>query len=145
MALPPLAHVEALADWIGEPISEAVDTKRAEGVLSLASAMARRYAGATWGDAEVPDGVAEVVLQVAARGYTNPEGWRDERVDDWGGSGRAVPEAGLFLTASEKSILDEHRPTRTRGIGIVATTKVSAPIAGSGFVPTEGGPPFPWY
>lgn len=145
MATPPLVIPQDLADWIGEPIADDADVKRAEGVLSLASNLAQRHAGADWATDGLPDGVREVILQCAARGYTNPEGWRDERLDDWGGQGRVVPEAGLFLTPSEKSILESYRPRQARGIGVIATTKVTAPEAGAGWVPTVDGPLFPWY
>lgn len=150
MALPPLATVVNLSDWIGEPIAEEEDRKRAEGVLRLASALVRAFVGTRWlTDAgaldEVPEDVADVALAVAARGYTNPEGWTGERQDDWGGSGRKVEEAGLYLTASEKVILDEHRPAKVSGLGIVATTRMPTRTPGAGWVPTEDGPLFPWY
>lgn len=150
MALPPLASVTNLSDWIGEPIAEEEDRKRAEGVLRLASALVRAFVGTRWytdtGDlTDVPEGVADVTLAVAARGYTNPEGWTGERQDDWGGSGRKVEEAGLYLTASEKVILDEHRPAKVSGLGVVATTRMPARAPGAGWVPTEDGPLFPWY
>lgn len=145
--LPPLATHGDLADWIGEPITDEADVKRAEGVLSLASVLVRRHVGETpWGeDASPPDGVKEVVLQCAARSYTNPEGWGNERLDDWGGGQRPVDEWGLYLTKSEKVILDQHRPRVVRGIGVVATTKSTRPDPGAGWVPTVDGPPFPWY
>lgn len=150
MARPSLATVTDLSDWIGEPIVEEEDTKRATGVLRAASSLVRAYAGRTWLDetdalGDVPDGVNDVVLAVAGRGYTNPEGWTGERQDDWGGSGRKVEEAGLYLTASERLVLDEHRPAKVSGIGFLATTRVDRPAPGYGWVPTEGGPLFPWY
>src|SRR5699024_3730364 len=104
----PLATVSDLADWLGEPISEAVDVKRAESVLRGASVLVRTFTDKTWltdagfVDPDLPEAVSAVTIQVAARGYSNPEGWSNEAVDDWRGGGRVVPEAGLFLTASEK-------------------------------------------
>lgn len=152
MALSPLATVLELSDWIGEPINESsADGRRAEGVLRLASALVRAYSGATWipeggtAPVDVPDGVSDVVLQVAARGYTNPESWSNEAVDDWRGGGRPIEEMGLYLTASEKAILAEHRPRVASGIGVVGTTKISTEVDLSLWVPTEGGPLFPWY
>lgn len=150
MALPPLATVVNLSDWIGEPIVEEEDVKRAGAVLRAASTLVRAFTGARWADesgmlGDVPDGVNDVVLAVAGRGYTNPEGWSGERQDDWGGSGRKVEEAGLYLTASERLVLDQHRPAKVSGIGFLATTRVEARAPGAGWVPTEDGPLFPWY
>jgi hypothetical protein len=151
MALPPLADVLDLSDWIGEPITEEGDVGRAEGVLRLASALVRSYVGTTWVDesgaleTDIPDGVADVVLQVAGRGYTNPDGWANESLDDWRGGQRPLQEWGLYLTASEKSILDGHRPRRPSGIGAISTTKASTTTDLSGWVPTDGGTLFPWY
>lgn len=150
MAQAPLADVTALADWLGEPIVEAVDVKRAESVLRAASSLVRRFTDKAWltdagvVDPAMPDDVAIVTIQVAARGYSNPEGWANEAADDWRGGGRVVDEAGLFLTASEKAVLSAHVAARTSGIGIISTTKVSAPST-AGWVPTVDGPPFPWY
>lgn len=147
MAPTPLVTVQDLSDWLGEPIAEAEDVTRAGSVLGAASVLVRNYVGKTWdGGDPVPDEVAIVVVQVAARGYTNPEGWRDERTDDWAGQGKPVPEAGLFLTASEKAILAAHRPKKPAGIGVLATTRRPGPeVDETAWVPTVGGPPFPWY
>lgn len=152
MALPPLATVQALSDWIGEPITEeSADAKRAEGVLRVASRLVRSHLGKTaptdWPlDAEVPDGVADIVCQAAARSYVNPEGWGNERVDDWGGGQRPIDEWGVYLTDSEKSALAEYGTKTPRGIGIISTTKMSIPATDpDSWVPTEGGPLFPWY
>lgn len=147
----PLAEVSDLADWLGEPISEDADVKRAESVLRAASALVRRFTEKPWLapdgslDPAMPDDVTLVTIQVAARGYSNPEGWANEAVDDWRGGGRIVEEAGLYLTASEKAVLGAHVASRTSGIGVLATTKVSAVSPAAGWVPTEGGPLFPWY
>jgi hypothetical protein len=148
--LAPLAEVLDLSDWLGEPITEAADVTRAESVLAAASVLVRNFTGKTWLvdeliDPALPDDVLMVAVQVAARGYINPEGWRDEQVDDWSGRGRVVPEAGLFLTASEKTILGTYRAVTPRGIGVMGTTRWPAATADAGYVPTDGGTWFPWY
>lgn len=151
MAQAPLADVSALADWLGEPIVEGVDATRAESVLRAASSLVRRFTEKSWltpaGDLDpaLPEDVALVTIQVAARGYSNPEGWANESLDDWRGGGRIVEEAGLYLTASEKAVLGAHVAARTSGIGVIATTKVAAVSPLDGWVPTVDGPPFPWY
>ncbi len=144
MALPPLALVADLSDWIGEPITEEGDVSRAEGVLRLASHLVRSHTGATWETEPVPESVRDVVLQCAGRGYVNPEGWGNERLDDWGGGQRPVEEWGLYLTASEKAILNGYRPRVTSGIGVLGTTKLPERTV-DGWVPTVDGPLFPWY
>lgn len=150
MALTPLASVEDLSDWLGEPITEALDVKRAGSVLAAASALVRSFVGKTWMvledlDPALPDEVAIVTTQVAARGYSNPEGWASESIDDWRGGGRKIDEAGLFLTASERSTLGAHKPSRVSGIGVMATTRMPAPTGMNGLVPTDGGTLIPWY
>lgn len=143
----PLATVDDLSEWLGEPIAEDEDQKRAEWVLRLASALVREEAGQAWdaADAEVPEKVRVVTLQAASRAWTNPESWGNEGVDDWRGGGRPISELGLYLTATEKRMLSEFAPRKPSGIGVLATTRQPAPRAGSGWVPTEDGPPFPWY
>lgn len=149
MALPPLALVSELADWIGVPISDELDVKRAEGALRLASTLVRSYVDTEWhdavtGESTAPDGVADIVLQVASRGYLNPEGWGNERLDDWGGGQRPVTEWGLYLTPTEKRLLDDFRPRKTAGIGVMGTTRTPARSV-CGWVPVVDAPPFPWY
>ena len=150
MALTPLASVTDLADWLGEPIAETEDTKRATSVLRGASSLVRSFTDKTWLvsdalDPAMPEDVTLVTIQVAARGYSNPEGWANESADDWRGGGRVVDEAGLYLTASEKAILSAHVRARVTGLGVISTTKALTTDPASGWVPTEGGPPFPWY
>lgn len=144
----PLAEVEDLSEWLGEPIAEDADRRRAAWALRLASELVRQEADRPddWGaGADVPEPVKLVTLQAAARGYTNPESWRDERTDDWGGSGRPVQELGLYLTATERRMLAPYRVKKPGGIGVIATTRTPdrAPLAG--WVSTVGGPLFPWY
>lgn len=149
--LTPLASVQALSDWLGEPITEGEDATRAGSVLAAASVLVRNFTGKSWLvdgqiDPALPDDVLMVTVQVAARGYTNPEGWRDERTDDWAGNGKPVPEAGLFLTASERAVLGSHRALKPRGIGVMATTRWPASFTGpDNYVPTDGGTLIPWY
>ena len=146
----PLAFVQDLADWLGEPIADNADVKRAEKVLDYASMLVREAAGTDFdGDgatqAVVPTKVQLVTLQVAARGYTNPDSWGNERVDDWGAGGRPIEELGMYLTATERQILAEFRPRHPKGFGIMTLTRTEVEPRGNGYVPTPDGVPIAWY
>lgn len=127
-ALPPLATVDDLVDWIGEPIEGDADVARAGGVLSLASALVRRETERSWVEeggglaSNIPDDVRLVTLACAARGYLNPEGMVDESLDDYRGR-RIVQEAGLYLTASERDLLAPLAGRPHQGLGVVSTTR----------------------
>lgn len=133
--LPALASVEALSDWIGEPIpADSADWKRARGVLRMASELVREETKRQWLDPEnlaslqprLPDPVELVTLQAAARSYLNPEHLEQERGDDWYGS-RKVQESGVYLTQSEKSLLQPFAGARHGGLGVVSTTRADTP------------------
>lgn len=135
-ALPPLATVTDLSDWIGEPIeSESADAKRALSVLRLASSLIRskKVTNRTWVDPDtnqlvedMPDIVAEICIQAAARKYTNPDDLEQERQDDFYAS-RKVKEAGVYLTDSELAMLAEYTATPHGGLGTVRTTRGDYP------------------
>lgn len=146
----PLAAPDALSEWLGEPITETEDVKRAEWALRNASVLVRAESGKDWAAevaaSEVPEDVLVVTLQCAARGYTNPESWATEGTDDWRGGGKPIAELGLYLTATEKRTLAAHRPPKPRGIGVIATTRLATATVGTdGYVPTDVGTQFPWY
>lgn len=145
-ALKPLAEVAALSDWIGDAIPEGTpDHKRAASVLRMASSLVRSHVGRTWADGPVPDAVVDVTLAVAGRVYTNPDGWGNVRLDDFGAGQRPIEEWGAYLTASEKRILDDYRPRKVSGLGVMTTHREPQQDHGSGLVPTPDGPPFPWW
>lgn len=151
MGTAPLASVTDLADWLGEPIEAySVDEKRAEMVLNYASVLVREHTGQEWADDSLPAGglpekVRMVTLQVAARGYSNPDSWGNERLDDWGGGGRPIEELGMYLTATEKAILGSFRPRTASGLGVVRLSRDKDVTGLTGYVPTVDGPPIPWY
>jgi len=145
----PLADAEALSEWLGEPITESADVKRAEWALRNASVLVRAESDKDWADEiqgdSLPEPVRVVTLQAAARAYTNPESWSNEGIDDWRGGGRPIEELGLYLTATEKRMLATYRPKKPAGIGVMATTREPERPALAGWVPTVDGPLFPWY
>lgn len=125
----PLADVTSLSDWLGEPIVTEADVRRAGLALRLASALVRRESGRNWLTEDgsmltypLPDDVTLVTLTVAGRGYSNPEGWEDEAVDDWRGR-RDLDEIGMYLTRSEKDLLAAFATKPFRGLGTVTTTR----------------------
>lgn len=132
--LPPLAPVQDLADWIEEEIAEDSPAfKRAEAVLRFASSLARRETKRSWlNDAktavvdDIPDDVVQVVVQAAARKYTNPDDYEQERQDDFYGS-RKVEESGVYLTDSEKALLGEYAGNTHGGLRTITTTRDDYP------------------
>ena len=146
MALPPLAAVSDLAAWVGQAIQP--DDPRAGAVLSAASSVVRSYAGQSWTEpgATIPDVVSAVVVQVAARAWTNPDGLTSVTIDDgtrrWESGG-----SGLRLTDSERDLLSEYASGATSGLAVLPTTRGEG-RTGAVYVPTgppPSGPPFPWY
>jgi hypothetical protein len=147
----PLAGVEELADWIGEPIPEnSAEAKRAALALRAASALVREESGRTWLDdagvlvANVPDNAVMVTLYCAGRVFDNREAQIRGGIDD-ASDGWLVQESGAYLTASERQQLSGLKGSSNRGIGTVATTRSAPAVVGAGWVPTDGGPLFPWY
>lgn len=134
MASEPLAPVGLLSEWLGEPITEEADVSRAKMLLRRASTIVIEEAGRLarpWTAADVPDGVQQIVLSCAGRAYTNPESWNYERLDDWMGGGRPVPEDGLYLTPTERrSLLLYAEDGRPKGIGIMRTARPVWPPVG---------------
>lgn len=126
-ALPSFATVAELADWLGESITaESADNKRAEGALRMASALVRTETGKSWCDssgvllADLPDALGLVTLQAAGRAYVNPDGLTSERVDDAQVS-RKVEESGVYLTSSERDLLQPLAGRAHRGMSVVRT------------------------
>ena len=146
-----LAGVSELADWIGEPIPEGVESKRATLCLRIASALVRRESGRTWVDDagalvdSVPEDAVMVTLYCASRVYDNREAQTRGSIDDVDG-GWKVDESGAYLTASERRMLAPLKPSGSGGLGTVATTRGDDITSATGWVPT--GTPnvyFPWY
>ena len=142
-----IGSVDELADFIGEPIADGVDVRRAEMTLRFASMLVRDEARQPFIEG-VPEKVLLIVLACASRGFLNPEGWANERVDDWGAGGRPVEELGMYLTGTEKRSLSALRPARPQ-IGSFSTYRGDFTDGTDGYVPTappgEPQTPIPWW
>lgn len=112
MALPPLATVQDLSDWLDQPIDPA--NSRAVAVLSAASSLVRSYTQQDWVDeagalVEVPDDVVTVVLQVAERKWRNPTGAIQETTGPFSVRYSERSGDGLFLTDTERRMLARYK------------------------------------
>lgn len=122
------ATVQALGEWLGEPVEQA-DQARAERLLRAASNLISAYTGITWQDDTVPEEVEDITLAVASRYYVNPTAetnWTRQIDDAMDGGGRKVEESGLYLTASEKQVLKRlmaQQSTTIMGLRTVSTSR----------------------
>ena len=142
MAKPSFAEVDELGDWLGESLADPVDSKRAESMLAMASELVRVATGKSWVDdddkllPDLPDALGLVTKQAAARAYMNPQGKTstNESIDDWiTGERYKVEEAGVYLTASERDMLEPLAGRRHRGLGTVSTYRGDIPRGGDCF------------
>lgn len=131
MTLQPFATVDELAEWLGEPIDEDTDQRRAERVLRAASNLVRSYTRQQWTDEHgdlrdgLPEALADVTLSCAARYYVNPNAetqWTSQIDDAMDGGGRKVESSGIYLTESEQRMLDG---VREQASGVVAKSVAS--------------------
>lgn len=144
-----IGSVNELADFIGEPITDEMDVKRANMVLRFASMLVTDETRTGYESASaVPEKVLLIALACASRGFLNPESWANERLDDWGAGGRPVEELGMYLTGTEKRVLAGFRPARSQ-IGSVGTFRGDFPGGSTRYVPTappgEPQTPIPWW
>lgn len=88
-------------------------------MLSRVSAVVRSAAGVTWEGVEVPEEVEAVVLEVATRVWTNPNGIRQQATGPFSASYAVV---GVYLTDEERRILAKYRANQ-RGLWTLNTTR----------------------
>lgn len=110
-------------------------------MLDVVSAVVRAEARTTWEGIPVPAAVRGVVLRVAAREYRNPTGATYQAMGPFVASGGDT--GGIILTDDEKAII-RGAVAEQRGLWTLGTTR-NDPGADTVYVPTAGGPPFPWY
>ena len=143
--LPALAGTADLEDWLGETL-DVGDVNRAEALLGAASALVRSETAQTWLDANgdldtVPADVAAVVVQCAARVWRNPAGVVHETAGPFSARYAEAVAEGLYLTATERAILDRHKPS-TSGLWTMATTRQDVET-GTTYVDDDAGVPIP--
>lgn len=146
-----LASVEDLAAFVGEPIEK--DDKRALAVLGMVSSYVRAETGTQWGDgdhADVPDAIRDVVVDVAARVWFNPEGLVGDDIDDSSRRWSDTAAEGMYLTAANRSMLRAYMSSSraSGGLRTVSTTRGEGRADDTIYVPTgppPSGYPFPWY
>lgn len=130
--LPALASPADLETWLGQQI-EAPAAARAQAILHAASTLVRNHTGRPWivdgDDGPTPeDGVSEVrldavrtvVITVAARVYTNPNGTVAQTTGPFSRTVAAWASLGLALSDDERSLLSGGG---FRGLGTVPTTR----------------------
>lgn len=146
MALAPLAPIEKLTGLLPVSLSDD-DRTRAGLVLESVSNLIRAEAGQTWETTAVPPEIETITLGVAQRVFLNPHSATSMNVTT-GPFGHQVtwsdPDAvGFFLSPNETTKVRRYRST-SRGLWSLSTSRED-PGTLTGFVPTEHGPPFPWY
>lgn len=150
MTLPALATLDQLAVRLGLAAGELDDDARALAVLQDASVLVRNVTRRTWLNTEgtelldVPDIVAMVVLSAAQRAYQNPQGITQKTAGDVSMSFAARGQASVYLTETEVAMLGQYS-IGTSGLRTVATTRGELLGGSTIWVPTNGGPDFPWY
>lgn len=75
-----LASIDRLASRVPDGIVTDDEQRLAYELLSDASEGVRSH-GRNWTSSDVPPGIVNIVLNAAARGYMNPEGYVRERAD----------------------------------------------------------------
>lgn len=147
-ALQPFADVDALAEWLGEPVDDEADRRRAARVLRAASNLVRSYTRHRWADVaveDVPEELADVTLSCAARYFVNPNAetqWTSQIDDAMDGGGRKVESSGLYLTADEQRMLDT---IRERSSEVVAGAVASVATTRDDACGYSGEERYPWF
>lgn len=135
--------VDDLADFVGEPITDEVDVKRATWCLRQAAGLVEGELAGKQFD-QTPIAVQNVVISCAGRGYTNPGNYSSESADDWSGSNAPIREMGFYLTGTEKATLARFSGSSS-ALGSVGWSRGDVHGFGTVHVPSEGGQSFPWY
>ena len=79
-----LATPAQLGAWINQTLDEA--DPRALAVLDAAAALIRTEANETWATSDVPDGIPQLCVRVAARFWLNPAGLTSSSTGPFSGS-----------------------------------------------------------
>jgi hypothetical protein len=123
MATAPFATPVDLAAWVGQSIAS--NDARALAVLAAASSVITAEVGSDvveeW--ETVPDDVAAVTVQVAARVWFNPQGLVADAIDDYSRRWENGGESGVYLTAGERDLLSKYRTSGPKGLWTLGTTR----------------------
>ena len=135
----PLATIVDLEDRYGRSFDTEDDFRRAETLLSDASALVIDVAGTDWTvTAEttpfavtlgtVPVTVVAVVCEAARRAFDNPTGLQSETIGDYTWRGTGAVSAGVYLTPTERRTV--LRAVGRLGVGsMTMTTYLPVPMA----------------
>lgn len=156
MPLPALAEITDFEEWSGVEV-EAEDRARVDSYLMAASVLVRSEAHETFVDAEgaletdIPDAIGTVVVMVAARVWSNPEGFIAEGEGPFTGTRHKDAGQVLYLTETEKTLIHRAIGADTDpapGLWTLGTTRLDnngTPDLPSVFLDTEpAGDPMPW-
>jgi hypothetical protein len=107
MPLPTLADLSDLEQRLGDEVDDAA---QAEALLRYASSLVRAYKRQTWVNADgelegVPDGVAEVTVEMVYRALSNPQGVTQDTTGPFSVSYGSQAAQRVYLTAGDKQIL----------------------------------------
>lgn len=144
MALPALADIDDLEEYLGVDIESGAPEARAGVLLSQASTLVRSFTGRNWVDSEgqiqadLPDAVSEIATAVAARAWNAPaDPWvLQESVGPFATT-RDTKNPAIYLTKWEQSMLSNSAVTGAafQGLGTIALTRDPEPIDGTGRIP----------
>lgn len=137
MTLPALADVDQLLTRLGVDSLDGPDLGQAGALLAYASAVIRGYTGRSYLDDDgalvdpLPDGIAEVCVEMVFRAITNPAGVTQDTAGPFTVSFGADAAQRIYLSASDKTILGRGRGsglyTQSVARGPIETTSVALP------------------
>lgn len=113
------ATVKEIAERAADPIITDAEKALARRLLSLATNRAKLHGSMAWNPLNVPPVVRDIVIEAAARGYNNPEGFVEERGDMVSLNRDAAAAAGVEFTARE---LADIRLAANRGSGFASVS-----------------------
>lgn len=131
--------VDDLAGWLGEAVAGEGEISAATAALRYGRLLVETEVGYGFDDGAIPDAARQVILAVAARGYSNPESFTYESVDDWRAGAVPLEQVGMYLTKAEKTILAGLRRGTGGPIGSVATRRAPVSDLSGCFPMGEGG------
>lgn len=144
MTLPALADVGQLLTRLGVDSLDGPDLGQAGALLAYASAVIRGYTGRTYLDDDgalvdpLPDGIAEVCVEMVFRAITNPAGVTQDTAGPFTVSFGSDAAQRIYLTASDKTILGGRASS---GLWTQPVTRgpIETPsVSGAPFCPYEG-------